>query len=591
MAAHAQGISSPCAIVVASDGKTAYVAQADLKKIAVVDLEKGAVARSIALPAEPNGLALSADGATLYATVGALKGALVVLNAATGEAAATIPIGHTPMAPVLSPDAKTLYVCARFNNRVAVVDLAAGKVSQTVDVLREPVAASLTPDGKTLVVANHLPVGAADGDYIAASVSLIDTATQQVAKNINLPNGCSSLRGVALSPDGAYAYVTHLLGRYQLPTTQLERGWMNTNAVSIIDLAKQSLLNTVLLDDVDLGAANPWGVGCSADGKWLCVAHAGTHEISVIDRNALHEKLAKVAAGEKVSEVSTSPEEVPNDLSFLVGLRRRVALTGNGPRALAMLGAKAIVADYFSDTLESLDAADAKAHPAAIVLEPPRTTPVERRGEMLFNDAAMCFQHWQSCASCHPDTRADGLNWDLLNDGLGNPKNTKSLIFSTATPPAMAHGVRDTAEAAVRSGMKYILFVERPEEDAQAIDQFLRTVMPVRSPYSTGGGLSPAIMRGMKVFEKAQCASCHSGDYLTDLKSYDIGTGKGMDKDTSFDTPTLREVWRTAPYLHDGRAATVKDVLTKFNPGDKHGVTSNLSEEELNDLVEYVLSR
>jgi len=51
------------------------------------------------------------------------------------------------------------------------------------------------------------------------------------------------------------------------------------------------------------------------------------------------------------------------------------------------------------------------------------------------------------------------------------------------------------------------------------------------------------------------------------------------------------EVWRTAPYLHDGRAVTVREVLTKFNQGDSHGRVSHLSEDEISDLIEYVLTR
>jgi hypothetical protein len=54
--------------------------------------------------------------------------------------------------------------------------------------------------------------------------------------------------------------------------------------------------------------------------------------------------------------------------------------------------------------------------------------------------------------SCHPDGRSDRLNWDLLNDGVGNPKNTNSMLLAHQTPPAMSEGVRLTAEAAVRSG-------------------------------------------------------------------------------------------------------------------------------------------
>ncbi|MHC5118519.1 MAG: cell surface protein, partial [Planctomycetota bacterium] len=59
---------------------------------------------------------------------------------------------------------------------------------------------------------------------------------------------------------------------------------------------------------------------------------------------------------------------------------------------------------------------------------------------------------------------------------------------------------------------------------------------------------------------------------------------------TAFDTPSLIEAWRTAPYLYDGRAATIKDVLTEFNANNSHGRTTNLTDEQLNDLTEFVLS-
>ena len=70
-----------------------------------------------------------------------------------------------------------------------------------------------------------------------------------------------------------------------------------------------------------------------------------------------------------------------------------------------------------------------------------------------------------------------------------------------------------------------------------------------------------------------------------------MGIGPDRRGIKEFDTPTLVEVWRTAPYLFDGRAATMLEVLTKFNPKDTHGATSKLSKQQIADLAEYVLSR
>jgi YVTN family beta-propeller protein len=492
----------------------------------------------------------------------------------------------------VSPDGKKLYVCNKFNDNLTVLDLSTGKKTAKISVAREPVAAAITDDGKTLIVANHLPAGAVDGDYAAAEVSVIDTTVNKVVKTVNLPNGSTSLQDVAISQDSKYAYVTHVLARYQLPTTQLERGWMNTNALTIIDVMNKEYVNTALLDDVDLGAANPWGVACSADGRFVCVTLAGTHQLCVIDRARLHDKVERAGRGEKVSDATSSAQDVPNDLSFLVTLKRRLKLSGNGPRGLALIGSTAYIAEYFTDGLGVIDI-DSEFRPRAksIPLGPKKDVSIVRQGEMNFHDATLCFQNWQSCSSCHPaDARTDALNWDLMNDGLGNPKNTKSLLLAHKTPPAMGLGVRSDAEAAVRAGITHIQFAVRPEEDAEAIDEYLKSLKPLPSPHLVKGKLSKRANRGREVFESAGCSSCHSGKLYTDQKKHDLGIGKWLDEGKSYDTPTLIEVWRTAPYLYDGRAATIADMLKEHNFEDKHGKTSDLTNKQINDLAEFVLS-
>ncbi|MDO8539948.1 MAG: cytochrome D1 domain-containing protein [Opitutaceae bacterium] len=592
---------SPSALVVSADGHHLYVACATANRVAFFDLQSRTISRTISVPASPLGLALTPDGRTLYVTCAAPESTVSVVDTASAASVASIPAGHTAMAPVLSPDGRTLYVCNRFNNEVAFIDLAARKTTRRVKLPREPISAAITRDGKFLLVANHLPAGPAHADVVAASVSIVDTARGRVSREIALPNGSGLLRDLRLSPDGRHAIVVHQLARFHLPTSQIERGWINTNAVSLIDTGAMRLINTVLLDNLDAGAANPWGVAWSSDGRSFTVTHAGTHELSVIDFPALLAKLARLAVAPTTAVpggyVGTgTAADVPNDLSFITGLRRRIK-TGPadlGPRAVALVGAKAYLANYFSDTLTEIDLAAATPHPISIPLQPAVAMSGARRGEFLFNDASICFQGWQSCASCHSsDARVDALNWDNLNDGIGNQKNTKSLLHADLTPPSMWLGVRASAEVSVRAGIRNSLFTVQPEEVAVALDEYLQSLDPIPSPHLAQGKLSDAAQRGEKVFfgPVAGCAECHLPPLFTDLKRHGVGTGGKYDaRADEFDTPSLVEVWRSGPYLHDGSAATMRDVFTSRNRAEKHGKTAPLTPQQLDDLVEYVLS-
>jgi cytochrome c peroxidase len=186
----------------------------------------------------------------------------------------------------------------------------------------------------------------------------------------------------------------------------------------------------------------------------------------------------------------------------------------------------------------------------------------------------------------------DALNWDLLNDGLGNPKNAKSMLLAHRTPPAMSGGVRETAEAAVRAGVRHILFSTLPEQDCQAIDAYLNALSPVPSPYLVDGELSEAALRGKQLFfsSRINCARCHDEPLYTDLRTHDVESQGKYDRRSEFDTPTLIEVWRTAPYLHDGHYTTIKRLIRDGKHGSTAGEVQSLTERELDDLAEFVLS-
>lgn len=584
--ANAEPCLSPVDLDWDRDGKQLFVTAATGQQVLLFDVATRKITRRISLPATVSASVVSADGKTLYVTGGGANGMVFVVDVAGGTIQRTITVGHTPRAPVLSPDGKTLMVCNQFDNDVSFIDLASGKTTASIPVVREPVAADLTPDGKTLFVANLLPDGPANVDYVACKVSAIDTTTRAVT-SIKLVNGAEGVQGLRVSPDGKHVFVTSIMARFLVPTTQLERGWVATDAVSVIRVSDLSLQHTVLLDDVDRGFPNPWAIAFSEDGNTLIVSAAGTHEISLIDLPAMMEKIAARDAGPS----GANRLYAHNDLSFLSGIRRRIQLAGNGPRSIAVKGTTAYVAHYFSDSIDcvTLDSAEA-ASVTPVALNPGMAITQERRGEIFFNDATQCFQNWLSCATCHPDARTDAMNWDLLNDGMGNPKNVKSLLLSHKTPPTTWLGARSNAMVSVRSGFMHIEFAIRPEEDALAVDDYLKALKPVPSPCLVDGKLSASGVRGKKLFEERNCAACHPAPLFTDMRTHELGTTTGPDVGRPVDTPSLVEAWRSGPYLHDGRAATIRDVLTKNGHGKILNMTAGLSEEQLRDLETYILS-
>jgi cytochrome c peroxidase len=513
----------------------------------------------------------------------------------------------------VAPKRGLLVVANTVTNDLSVVDLATGKEKGRIRLPREPYFVAVTPDETLAVVGNLLPAGRADDPQNGAAVSLVDLASMKSVADVRLPGGSTGVRGVAVSPDGKWAYAVHTVGRTTLPTTQLERGWVNTNAFTIIDLGAKAAEATLLLDRLSEGAADPWGVVLAKDGKTMWVSLAGVHQVARVDLGGLHAllkgegPLAQPPADKSVKPVPDTWVEIKkdpakrkflvNDLAALyaAGLLDRMPLAGKGPRGidLAPDGKTLAVAMYYTASVILADPQTGKAS-GAIRLGPDGMTDPARRGEQVFHDATYCFQHWLSCATCHPeDARVDGLNWDLLNDGIGNPKNARSLLQVDKRSPVMSHGVRASMEVAVVAGFKYIQFHEPQPDEIEVIQAYLRSLEPMPSPYlAAKGDLSDAAQRGKKLFESAKtgCATCHPAPMYTDQKLYDVGTRHPLDQKGEFVTPTLIEMYRTGPYLHMGQAATLEEVLTTFNAKGLHGTTKDLTKEERADLVAYMMS-
>lgn len=518
---------------------------------------------------------LVTDGTNVYSLEGALDGAVVKLSADL-DVVATAEVGHTPsdMAVVSGKG----YVVNRFSGTVSVVTLSDMKATATVTVTgREPIAAVAV--GTDVYVACHLPDEAMGESVMSANINVIATADNTVSKVIPMVNGSSGIKDICVDPAGERIYISHIVGRYAYPTTQLDRAWINSNCFSILEVANKEILCTVLLDEVDEGAANPWGITVSSDGKKLCVALSGLNEVMVVDITKMNTKIKNVK-DKKAAALVDDLSDIVNYLPFLNSNRERVTV-GVGARSITEKGGVLYVGNYFDGTVTAVTLSNLSANTLKFATQPEASD--VRMGQILWSDANNCYQRWQSCNSCHPDAVVDGFNWDNLNDGLGGGgKSARSMLYAHRTPPVMSTGIRPSAEVAVAAGMKFIQFNTLSTENMVKIDEYLKTLYPQSSPaLNKDGTLTESATAGKALFEK-NCASCHPAPLYTDNNLYDVGTKHFVGDNGKYDVPTLNEVWRTAPYMHDGSMKTIEEVVKFF--------AKDLTDAEVKQVADFVRS-
>ena len=557
---------------IAVDSNNIFVSDETGKKIFRLSLD-GKIEATYASTVVINGIAI--DSNYVYALTGSLDGAVVKLTK-NFDILSVAKVGHTPCDMAFA--AGKAYVANRFSNTVSVIRLSDMEVISDIAIDgREPVA--VTVAGNNVYVACHLPNEDTANKVMSADLAVIETFSDKVIKTLPLVNGSSGVKDICASPDGNTVYISHIVGRYAYPTTQLDRAWINSNCVSVVDTKSQTITCSVLLDEVDKGAANPWGITATSDGKYLCVALSGLDEVMLIDRAKMHSRIDDVV-NKKSSALVNSADVIVDYLPFLNTCRERISV-GKGVRAIAENNGVLYCGLYFDGRVDAVNLSNKKVSSLTFTSQPEANE--VRKGHILWSDATLCYQGWQSCNSCHPDAVVDGFNWDNLNDGLGGGgKNTKSMLYTHRTPPVMSTGIRANAEIAVGAGMKFIQFNTLDEEGLMYIDEYLKSLSPVPSPYlSKDGTLTESARAGKLLFEQS-CASCHPAPLYTDNNLYDVGTKHFSGDSGKYDVPTLSEVWRTAPYMHDGSMNTVEEVVRYF--------AKDLSDAEVRQLSDYVLS-
>jgi YVTN family beta-propeller protein len=574
---------------VTPDGKRLVVANTDAGTATVVDAKGRKKTCEVAVGDHPEGVAWVGNGPLVLVTVWG-DDKLVFLDADAGKVVATLAVDDEPYGVVVTRDGTRAYVTHDYPGTVAEVDVAARTVLRTFKAGACVRGIALSPDEKALYVT----------EFFTAKLVALDRATGKVVETWAGQETENLCRNVVLHPNWPTAYLTHIRSR----VTGFDARGSIFSQLSACDLgpaADDSPRRRAHSADTFNGVlvvSNAWESAVTPDGSRLYTIYAGTDDLNVFrtanDRYRDAEPVGGIPrVGKHPKAIRVSPDGsevyVYNALDFEIGV-------------------------YDPDVRRKLGRVK--------VCDPP-LTPEWVRGKELFVSARppLGSVKWISCSSCHPDGLTDARVWQ---NPEGN-RRTVNLFGLAHTHPIHWSADRDEVqdfEYTIRGKLmrgrglfggplkprptflpaaELDMDLSGKSADLDALAVYTNSFEPRPSPHAAGPGkLTPAAERGKSLFFSGTtgCATCHTGPYFTDssLKKpftrHDVGTGDGPREQMGpkFDTPTLLAVYRCGPYLHDGRAKTLRDVLTTCNPGDKHGKTSHLAPGEVDDLVAFLKS-
>jgi DNA-binding beta-propeller fold protein YncE len=574
----------------------------------------------------PSGVDFRAPAHLAGSTIATVAGGALVIDGdsgdllrldARGEVAGRLAIAPTASQLVVDRARKVAFVADRAGDHIVVVDVAAAtpRVLARWATPAEPFGLALTPDARTLLVTT------------VADRTLVAFDAETGASRWRRPLGAEP-RGVAISPDGAQALVTYLTSAH----------------VDRITLADPARAQTIALGNgkVAITAAPADGLEARTTGRRFprnafAARFVGNHlalvphQVSTpLQETRFGENTGSYGGGfdapihHAITIVAAGDRELPRTVAAEVAVHQ--------PRALAWDPARdrVIVAGYGSDSLVVIDAAsqagmhhvvdvaigDRSCGPDGIAfaddgdawvycavsrkvarvtidaqnvsrvqlggeLAPTRMSALEHQGFDLFrrgNDFRLSTRGAMACASCHAEARADGLSWRIDQHELQTPLLTGRVA---STHPYKWDGGDASLEISLASTMQRLGGAGLKREETRALAAFLETVPAPRAPTRA----IARVTRGKELFTSAElgCSSCHGGARLTDRHRHAVaGTLEKVD------TPSLVGLAASAPYYHDGSAATLEALLT--DRALVHGMAelSDLDDTQIRDLIAYL---
>ncbi len=562
----------PRTVAVDDAGRRAYVANRGSDSVSVVDLSTRTVITEVAVGDRPYGVLVSPNGDHLYvAEQGADR--LTTLDTTTFETVNTLPVADRPSGLAISDDGRTLYVTHLLTGQVSVISLARPRIYLP------------------LILKGQSPSRSINIQYPIPNIQYPISNLQPATYNIQLWPDSNLAQSIVLSPDGAgspppCAYVAHT--RSNTSNRALTFDTTVFPLVSLIDLTTQQHL---VGRQLDLGTLDPPGVGLpfdaalTPDGEELWVLNAASNDISVMSLTSSR-LVAHIEVGDNPRGIVMSPD-----------------------------GATAYVNNTLAGTVSVIDTA-AYAVTSVIAVTDIPLPPILLNGKRLFHtsdDPRLSRAQWISCNTCHFEGEHDGRTWFF---GFAGPRNTTSLLGMIQTYPLRWSGEWDESadsEFANRkenfgSGLidgEMNCSLSPPDcvnhlpnqgraFDLDCLATFIDALqIPLSPAHAHGEPLTEAEERGKAIFDDPElgCIECHPPPFYTDRQTHDVGTATDDERiGPEFDTPTLRGLYDSAPYFHDGSAATLYEAITHPSSGSEHDVSGLLGEAEIQDLIAFMLA-
>lgn len=545
-------------IALGGDGRTIVAANMINNTATIVIPTYNQVIAEIPVGRDPRSAAITPDD-TRALVVNRADGTLSVIDMLGRSVSATIAlgVGTLPYGVVTENDAA--YVSLLGSSQIALVDLVSNRVAGVIDVPHAPAGLALWGD---FLYITH---------FWSGELSLIYLPTRRVIETRRTGGDTALFQSIELDITRGLAYFPQTRLNAQNPALTYDT--IAFPVVNVMDLRALTMQggDRVALDTADRPVNLPFAIALDRFARRLYVANAGSNNVSVID----------MATGEARAHI----------------------VVGENPRGILLNRDNTLlyVHNALDGTLSMISTADFSVLDVLPIVN--LNTPLEQvLGAQLFHSAVdprMSADPVISCATCHFDGLSDGRVWMGYADG---PRNTPLLYGLPETVPYNWSATWDEladVELKIRRLQAGLGLIEdnallspplgNPHTgisvDLDLLTRYLASLTAPPSPLDTDAQIAE---RGLAVFEEQGCAGCHVGTAGTDLQAHDVGTGGSpLERvGTAFDTPSLRWLWLSAPYFHDGSAATLREVFE--HPGD-HQLIYDLPPEDIDALVYHLL--